>query len=112
MLYLTPELAKPKRLQGCFVSPQELERVTSFWGKQARAQPVEVLTFSGEADSGDPLLNQARKLAKEGKPISVSYLQRQLRIGSARAEELVKMLQQDGSGSPGPSKPEQPAAHP
>ncbi|MBM4445007.1 MAG: DNA translocase FtsK [Chloroflexi bacterium] len=113
MLYLTPELAKPRRLQGCFVSPQELERVTAFWGKQARAQPVEVLTFSGEPDSGDPLLNQARKLAKEGKPISVSYLQRQLRIGSARAEELVKMLQQEGGGDgTGPGKPDQPVAHP
>ncbi len=113
MLYLHPELPKAKRLQGCYVSPQELERVTAFWGKQARGQPVEVLSFSGEADSGDPLLNQARKLAMEGKPISVSYLQRQLRIGSARAEELVKMLQQEGSGEgPGPGKPEQPVAHP
>jgi len=113
MLYLHPELPKAKRLQGCYVSPQELERVTAFWSKQTRGQPVEVLSFSGEADSGDPLLNQARKLAMEGKPISVSYLQRQLRIGSARAEELVKMLQQEGSGEgPGPGKPEQPVAHP
>jgi S-DNA-T family DNA segregation ATPase FtsK/SpoIIIE len=109
MLYLTPELAKPKRLQGCYVSSQELERLTSFWSKQARAQAVEVLTFAGEGDSGDPLLNQARKLAKEGKPISVSYLQRQLRIGSARAEELVRMLQQEGNGAgTGSGKPEQP----
>lgn len=109
MLYLTPELAKPKRLQGCYVSPQELERLTSFWSKQARAQPIEVLAVAGEEDSGDPLLNQARKLAREGKPISVSYLQRQLRIGSARAEELVKMLEQEGSGEgAGSGKSEQP----
>jgi S-DNA-T family DNA segregation ATPase FtsK/SpoIIIE len=98
MLYLTPELAKPKRLQGCYVSPEELARLTNFWSTQARPQATEVLTFAGEEDSSDPLLNQARKLAREGKPISVSYLQRQLRIGFPRAEQLVKMLEQEGSG--------------
>jgi len=109
MLYLTPELAKPKRLQGCYVSPEELARLTNFWSKQARAQATEALTFAGEGDSGDPLLNQARKLAREGKPISVSYLQRQLRIGFARAEQLVEMLQKEGSGDgPGAGKSEQP----
>jgi len=109
MLYLTPELAKPKRLQGCYVSPEELARLTNFWSKQTRTQATEALTFAGEGGSGDPLLNQARKLAREGKPISVSYLQRQLRIGSARAEQLVEMLQKEGSGDgAGAGKSEQP----
>lgn len=107
MLYLTPELAKPKRLQGCYVSPQELERLTSFWSKQARTEAIEVLPLAGEGDSGDPLLDQARKLAKEGKPISVSYLQRQLRIGSARAEQIVRLLQGECGGESGAGKPEQ-----
>ena len=101
MLYLTPELAKPKRLQGCYVASQEIERLTGFWSKQARARPVEMLTYTGDGSSEDPMLEQARKLAKDGKQISVSYLQRQLRIGSARAEQLVRMLQEeerDGSG--------------
>jgi S-DNA-T family DNA segregation ATPase FtsK/SpoIIIE len=80
------------------VSPEELARLTNFWSTQARPQATEVLTFAGEEDSSDPLLNQARKLAREGKPISVSYLQRQLRIGFPRAEQLVKMLEQEGSG--------------
>jgi DNA segregation ATPase FtsK/SpoIIIE-like protein len=59
------------------------------------------LTYTGEGTSQDPMLEQARKLAKDGKQISVSYLQRQLRIGSARAEQLVRMLQEEernGSG--------------
>ena len=101
MLYLTPELAKPKRLQGCYVASQEIERLTAFWSKQARARPVEVLTYTGDGTSEDPMLEQVRKLAKDGKQISVSYLQRQLRIGSARAEQLVRLLQEeerDGSG--------------
>ncbi len=36
MLYLSAELSKPKRLQGCFASQQEIERVTRFWADQAR----------------------------------------------------------------------------
>ena len=108
MLYLTPELSKPKRLQGCYVSSQELERLTAFWSKQARSQPIEVLTYTGEESSGDPLLDQARKLAKDGKQISVSYLQRQLRIGSARAEQLVRILQvEEGNKEGGAGKPDQ-----
>jgi DNA segregation ATPase FtsK/SpoIIIE-like protein len=95
MLYLTPELAKPRRLQGCFTSQQEIERVTRLWGNQARSQPPEVLVYTGEEGSPDPLLEQARRLSTEHKQVSASYLQRQLRIGSARAEQLVKQLQEE-----------------
>ena len=98
MLYLSAELSKPKRLQGCFASQQEIERVTRFWADQARAQPIEVLTYTGEQSSKDPLLEQAKQLAKDHKQISASFLQRQLRIGSARAEELLRQLQEPEAG--------------
>ena len=108
MLYLSAELSKPKRLQGCFVSPQEIERLTAFWSKQARAQPPEILTYTGEEGSKDPLLEQARQLAKDHKQISASYLQRQLRIGSARAEQLVHLLEEDEESKSGEAgKPDQ-----
>lgn len=97
MLYLTAELAKPKRIQGCFCSPDEIKRVTRFWNNQARSQSPETLVYTGEEGSEDPLLEQARRLAAEHKQISASYLQRQLRIGSARAEQLVKQLQEEKS---------------
>jgi S-DNA-T family DNA segregation ATPase FtsK/SpoIIIE len=109
MLYLSAELAKPKRLQGCFASQQELERVTRFWADQARAQPVEVLTYTGEQSAKDPLLEQVKQLAKDHKQISASYLQRQLRIGQARAEELLRQLQEAEAGEPAkPQEPEEP----
>jgi S-DNA-T family DNA segregation ATPase FtsK/SpoIIIE len=109
MLYLSAELAKPKRLQGCFASQQELERVTRFWADQARAQPIEVLAYSGEQSVKDPLLDQAKQLAKDHKQISVSFLQRQLRIGSARAEELLRQLQEmDAAEAAKPPEAEQP----
>ncbi len=111
MLYLSAELSKPKRLQGCFASQQELERVTRFWSDQARAQPIEVLAYTGEQAVKDPLLEQAKQLAKDHKQISASYLQRQLRIGSARAEELLRQLQEaeaQASQAANPPEPEQP----
>jgi S-DNA-T family DNA segregation ATPase FtsK/SpoIIIE len=98
MLYLSAELSKPRRLQGCFASQQEIERVTRFWADQARAQPIEVLTYTGEQSSKDPLLEQAKQLAKDHKQISASFLQRQLRIGTARAEELLRQLQEPEAG--------------
>ncbi len=109
MLYLSAELSKPKRLQGCFASQQEIDRVTRFWADQARAQPVEILTYTGEQDTKDPLLEQAKQLAKDHKQISASFLQRQLRIGSARAEELLRQLQQPEAGEADkPPEPEEP----
>jgi DNA segregation ATPase FtsK/SpoIIIE, S-DNA-T family len=99
MLYLTAELAKPKRLQGCFTSQPEIDRVTRFWSSQAKSQTLETLVYTGEEGSEDPLLGQARRLAAEHKQISASYLQRQLRIGLARAEQLVKQLEEEKSKS-------------
>jgi len=95
MLYLTAELSKPRRLQGCLTTQQEIEKVTRFWSSQARSQPPEVLVYTGEEGSTDPLLEQARRLSAEHRQVSASYLQRQLRIGSARAEQLVKQLQEE-----------------
>ena len=100
MLYLSAELSKPRRLQGCFASQQEIERVTRFWADQARSQPIEVLAYAGEQSVKDPLLEQARQLAKDHKQISASYLQRQLRIGLGRAEELLRQLQEAEAGGP------------
>lgn len=111
MLYLSAELSKPKRLQGCFASQQEIDRVTRFWSDQARAQPIEVLAYTGEQAVKDPLLEQAKQLAKDHKQISASYLQRQLRIGSARAEELLRQLQEaeaQAGQAAKPPEPEQP----
>ena len=94
MLYLSAELSKPRRLQGCYASQQEIERVTRFWADQARAQPVEILAYAGEQSVKDPLLEQARQLARDHKQVSASYLQRQLRIGLGRAEELLRQIQE------------------
>ena len=93
MLYLPSDAPKPKRLQGCFVSEQEIERVVSFWGKQRPPQLVETPVYMAEAQ--DPLLEQARLLASQHRQISASFLQRQLRIGFTRATQLMQQLEDE-----------------
>jgi len=106
MLFNSSDMAKPKRLQGCFTSPEEMERVVNFWREQARLQPAKLFEEAGaveEDDGHDPLLEQARQLAKDHKQVSSSFLQRQLRIGYARAEKLMQLLEQDGQAESDPS---------
>jgi S-DNA-T family DNA segregation ATPase FtsK/SpoIIIE len=105
MLYMPTEAAKPKRLQGCYVSDAEVERLVYFWSSQRReeAAPLKVeevvpsLTAAGRGGfPQDPLLEAARQLAQEHKHISTSYLQRRLRIGYPRAARLMEQLEEEG----------------
>ncbi|MBA7660419.1 hypothetical protein ES703_68421 [subsurface metagenome] len=103
MLYMPTEAAKPKRLQGCFVSDTEVERLVYFWGSQKKeeAAQLKVEEFVPTAALGkefpeDPLLEAAKQLAQEHKHISTSYLQRRLRIGYPRAARIMDQLEQEG----------------
>ena len=104
MLFMPTEAAKPKRLQGCYVSDAERERLVYFWSSQRReeaAMPgVEELVpplTAGRADyPTDPLLDAARQLAKEHRYISTSFLQRKLHIGYPRAARLMEQLEEEG----------------
>lgn len=94
MLFLPTEATKPKRLQGCYVSPEEIESLVSFWARQGkRISPIEIEAKKPEED---PLLEAARRLAQEHKKISASFLQRRLQIGYQRAVKLMEALEQEG----------------
>ena len=105
MLYMPTEAAKPTRLQGCFVSDTEAERLVYFWNSQ-KPEGMEslkigelvapVATAQREGFPEDPLLEAARQLATEHKQISASFLQRRLRIGYPRAARLMEQLVQEG----------------
>jgi len=111
MLYMPTEAAKPKRLQGCFVSDAETERLVYFWGSQRREEAAqlkieELVPSQAAARRGgfpeDPLLEAARQLAQEHKHISTSFLQRKLRIGYPRAARLMEQLEEEsGKGEEG-----------
>jgi len=106
MLYMPTEASKPKRLQGCFVSDAEIDRLVYFWGNQRQIEMSSV-DFDEVSESlssasrqvgapPDPLFEEAKRLAQEHKHISTSFLQRRLRIGYPRAARLMEALQQAG----------------
>jgi len=103
MLYMPTEAAKPKRLQGCYVSDAERERLVYFWnsqrGEEAVMPRIEEITptmtgFGRGSFPEDPLLEAARQLAREHAHISTSFLQRRLRIGYPRAARLMEQLEE------------------
>jgi len=104
MLYMPTEAAKPKRLQGCFVSDAEAERLVYFWNSQGRKEEMLLkvedlaksqITAREEGYPEDPLMESARQLAEEHKSISTSYLQRRLHIGYPRAARIMEKLQEE-----------------
>jgi len=103
MLYMPTEAAKPKRLQGCYVSDAETERLVYFWGSQQReeAAPLKIEQLVPSVTAArrggfpeDPLLEAAKQLAQEHKHISPSYLQRKLRIGYPRAARIMEQIEE------------------
>jgi len=104
MLYMPTEAGKPKRLQGCYVSDAERERLVYFWSSQRREEvtmpAVEEFTPTSTGGRGgfpeDPLLDAARQLAKEHHYISTSFLQRKLHIGYPRAARIMEQLEEEG----------------
>ena len=109
MLFLPPDAARPKRLQGSFVSEPEIERLVSFWISQ-RGQPIYVPQLAEDmakasvpaaVSAEDPLLEQARRLALEHSRISTSFLQRRLGIGYPRAARIMDLLEEQGVVAPG-----------
>jgi S-DNA-T family DNA segregation ATPase FtsK/SpoIIIE len=101
MLYMPTEAAKPKRLQGCFLSDTEIERLVNFWGNQKSEEPdkLKMETLVATTPAGtigghprDPLLDQAVELTKQYNDVSTSFLQRKLHIGYPRAARLKEQL--------------------
>jgi S-DNA-T family DNA segregation ATPase FtsK/SpoIIIE len=101
MLYMPTDAAKPKRLQGCFLSDAEIERLVYFWGSQQQGAPdkLKMETLVATTPNGtigghprDSLLEQAKELAKNNADVSTSFLQRRLHIGYPRAARLKEQL--------------------
>jgi S-DNA-T family DNA segregation ATPase FtsK/SpoIIIE len=94
MLYMAPDSSKLVRLQGCFVSDHEIERVVRFWKDSApfaeEASPpwgkIQPLAIQEERDE---LLEEAIALLQGQRHASTSLLQRRLRIGYPRAARLM-----------------------
>lgn len=119
MLFSKVDWGKPKRIQGCFVSDDEIAQVTEFVKAQGEADyHEEILSAvapammsgggSGAAapQDDDPLIWEAARLVVESGLGSTSGLQRRLKVGYARAGRIMDMLEEKGVvGPPDGSKP-------
>lgn len=120
MLYVPPDQAKPSRIQGTFVSEQEVNKVVEFLrSKNVPVQYTEevtslsvpiggkkgMLATAGE-DGHDTLFEDAIRLVCQHDKASASLLQRRLAIGYARAARILDQLEAAGIIGPGEgSKP-------
>ena len=121
MLYAPLGAGKPQRVQGCFISPEEIEQVVEFVKKTGEAQyDDEVLAKIEESvqekekgakgggsaqaepagDESDELLPAAVDVIFETGQASVSMLQRRLKLGYSRAARLVDQMEERGIVGP------------
>jgi S-DNA-T family DNA segregation ATPase FtsK/SpoIIIE len=118
MLFRGAGTSKLARIQGAFVTEEEIARVTGHWAKQGEPEFEEELLEVHEQkgveteDDFDPdsddLLDEAIRTVVQTETASVSMIQRRLRVGYTRAGRLIDMLERRGviSGYEG-SKPRQ-----
>ena len=118
MLYAPLGEGKPRRVQGCFITAEEIERVVDFvkekgetaysedvmrqieqavQDKDKKSAPAEA---ASGADDGDELLPAAVEVVLETGQASVSMLQRRLKLGYSRAARLVDQMEERGIVGP------------
>ncbi|MBP1991275.1 FtsK/SpoIIIE family DNA translocase [Paenibacillus eucommiae] len=106
MLYLPVGASKPIRVQGAFLSDQEVETVVTFVRTQEQAIYQEELVPMVEEKSDeqpefeDELYDQAVQIVLEAKQASVSLLQRRMRVGYTRAARLIDSMEAKGVVGP------------
>ena len=122
MLYMPVGLPKPVRVQGCFVSDKEVERVVEFIKQTFQAEYDELVmeeverqtemvasaqdskssgnSDSGDIDTSDERLEDAIDFVVESGTCSTSSLQRRLKLGYGRAARLVDIMEEMGIVGP------------
>lgn len=106
MLYLPMGASKPVRVQGAFLSDNEVESVVNFVRTQGQANYVEDMVPQIEEQAEvpdqmeDELYDQAVQIILEAKQASVSLLQRRMRVGYTRAARLIDSMEAKGIVGP------------
>jgi DNA segregation ATPase FtsK/SpoIIIE, S-DNA-T family len=107
MLFRPVEEGRPKRVQGAFISEEEIEKLTEHWRRQGEPEIQEELLDVVEAPEGegsdgdldpdsDDLLGEAIATVVQMGTASTSMLQRRLRVGYTRAGRLIDMMERRG----------------
>lgn len=112
MLFQTAELSKPVRIQGAYISEEEMKKVVEYlksgetpvYDESIVEKPGAGSTasmFGGSNDGRDELFDEAKSAILEAGKASASLLQRRLKVGYARAARLLDELQDAGIIGPG-----------
>jgi DNA segregation ATPase FtsK/SpoIIIE, S-DNA-T family len=110
MLMMIPGMSKPKRIQGAWVTDDEVNKINDHLRMQSApqyndeivSQPVQLNGKGGvvmdfdSSNSDDSLYQDAVRAVIEGRKASTSYLQRRLRIGYSRAARLIEEMEEQG----------------
>lgn len=108
MLFGSAELSKPVRIQGSFISEDEMKNVVDYLKGDEEPQYEEELTmaknneggtvgmFGGPTDEQDALFNEAKDTVIKAGKASASLLQRRMKIGYARAARILDELEAAG----------------
>ena len=116
MLFSPVGSSKPRRIQGCFVSDEEVEAVVDYVKsdhsadydddvmveieRQAAVEKKQKTGLPEDGPEGDPMLEDAIKVVVENGMASTSLLQRKLKLGYARAARIVDEMEQRGVVGP------------
>ncbi|MEC7748073.1 MAG: DNA translocase FtsK [Chloroflexota bacterium] len=101
MLLLHNESPKPSRVQGTLVYDQEIDHMVEFWLNQ-EGPPLPLIDVGEPAEDVDGdevdarIMEEARELAARNPQLSASYLERRLKIGGRKAEEVMELLGEEG----------------
>jgi len=118
MLFMSADVTKPKRIQGAYLSEEELNSVAGFirennesdeipdskmFNTENERKDINDINFDEFAGGSneDELFEEAVKLVREAKKASASLLQRRLSVGYARAARLIDIMEQKGIVGPG-----------
>lgn len=117
LLFISSEFSKPKRLQGAYISEEEIQTVTNFIKEQNAgfsideenvsldqedhvAHQPDIFDGFEDTEEEDDLLPEAIELVKETQKASASFLQRKLKVGYARAARLLDLMEDKGLVGP------------
>ena len=102
-LILHKESPKAQRMQGALVYDEEVEELVNFWKNQEGPPIAPINLLTNEEDPEAEALgldvdqmDQARDLAARNPNIGTSVLERRLKVGGRRAEEILEVLEEEG----------------